>query len=82
MGVRSPPHYLDLDGVEAVCGTRATDSPPSPSPRDTARAMSQENVEAVRQAAKIWNRGDLSAYFECLDDEVVVRAAEGWPETA
>ena len=44
--------------------------------------MSQENVEAVRQAAEIWNRGDLSAYFEYLDDDVVVRAAEGWPETA
>ena len=44
--------------------------------------MSRENVEVVRQAAEIWNRGDRSAYFEYLDDDVVVRAAEGWPETA
>ena len=39
-------------------------------------------MEIVRQAAEIWNRGDLSAYFEYLDGDVVVRAAEGWPETA
>ena len=44
--------------------------------------MSQENVEIVRQAAEIWNRGDLDAFLESYDEEVVIRAAEGWPETA
>jgi hypothetical protein len=44
--------------------------------------MSQENVEAVRQAVENWNRGDLHAFLESVDEEVVLRAAEGWPETA
>jgi ketosteroid isomerase-like protein len=44
--------------------------------------MSQENVEIVRQAAENWNRGDLDAFLESYDEEVVIRAAEGWPETA
>ncbi len=44
--------------------------------------MSQENVEIVRQTAENWNRGDLYANLEYLDDDVVLRAAEGWPETA
>ncbi len=44
--------------------------------------MSQENVEIVREVAENWNRGDLYANLEYLDDDVVLRAAEGWPETA
>ena len=44
--------------------------------------MSQENVEIVRQTLENWNRGDLYANLEYLDDDVVLRAAEGWPETA
>jgi ketosteroid isomerase-like protein len=44
--------------------------------------MSQENVEIVRRALENWNRGDLEASMEWLDNDVVLRAAEGWPETA
>jgi ketosteroid isomerase-like protein len=44
--------------------------------------MSQENVEIVRQTLENWNRGDLDANLEYVDDDVVLRAAEGWPETA
>jgi ketosteroid isomerase-like protein len=44
--------------------------------------MSEENVEVVRQAVKNWNRGDLDAFFESVDEEVVLRTAEGWPERA
>jgi ketosteroid isomerase-like protein len=44
--------------------------------------MSEENVEIVRQGLENWNRGDLDVNFEYLDDDVVLRAAEGWPETA
>jgi ketosteroid isomerase-like protein len=44
------------------------------------RAMSQENVELVRQALEYWNRGDLDAASEFWDDDVVLRMAEGWPE--
>jgi hypothetical protein len=44
--------------------------------------MSQENVEIVRRAIDAYNRGDLGAFLESFDEEVVIRAAEGWPETA
>jgi ketosteroid isomerase-like protein len=42
--------------------------------------MSQENLEIVRQALEKWNRGDADAVSELMDDDVVLRMAEGWPE--
>ena len=42
--------------------------------------MSEENVEVVRKAYELWNRGDLDAFMGLIDEEVVIRAAEGWPE--
>jgi ketosteroid isomerase-like protein len=45
--------------------------------RDTARAMSQENVEIVRDAAAAFNRGDLDAWLEYSTDDIDFRAAEG-----
>ena len=42
--------------------------------------MSEENVEIVRQAVEKWNRGDPDAVSELMDDDVVLRMAEGWPE--
>ena len=42
--------------------------------------MSQENVELVLKGAEAWNRGDMDAWFDLFDDDVVLRAAEGWPE--
>jgi len=42
--------------------------------------MSQENVEIVRKAMECWNRGDFGAFFTVVDDDHVLRAAEGWPE--
>ena len=44
--------------------------------------MSQENVKKVRETLEAWNRGDRDAAYEWLDNDVVLRAAEGWPETA
>jgi uncharacterized protein len=44
--------------------------PGSASLRDTARAMSQENVEVVRAAFEAWNQGDLDAWLETFDPEV------------
>lgn len=42
--------------------------------------MSEENVEAVRKAFEYWNRGDLDAFLDLFDDDVVIRGLEGWPE--
>jgi ketosteroid isomerase-like protein len=42
--------------------------------------MSEENIELVRNAYDLWNRGDLDAFMGLIDEEVVIRAAEGWPE--
>ncbi len=42
--------------------------------------MSQENVELVLKELEYWNRGDMDAFVGLWDDDVVLRAAEGWPE--
>ena len=42
--------------------------------------MSEENVEIVLKDLEYWNRGDMDAFVRLWDDEVVLRAAEGWPE--
>jgi ketosteroid isomerase-like protein len=51
--------------------------PPRPDQRILRRAMSQENVEIVRDAAAAFNRGDLDAWFEYLADDIDYRAVEG-----
>jgi ketosteroid isomerase-like protein len=48
--------------------------------RDTALAMSRENVEVVRAAFDTWNAGDMDAWAELLAPDVITRAPEGWPE--
>jgi ketosteroid isomerase-like protein len=47
--------------------------------RDTAQVTSK-NVELVRKDLEYWNRGDIDAFVGLWDDDVVLRAAEGWPE--
>jgi ketosteroid isomerase-like protein len=42
--------------------------------------MSQENVEIVRAAIAAWNAGDMDAYRELCDPDIVLRSVEGWPE--
>src|SRR5213080_4355369 len=42
--------------------------------------MSQENVEIVRAGFEAWNAGDMDAFRELYDPDVIVRNAEGWPE--
>jgi hypothetical protein len=42
--------------------------------------MSRENVELVLKDLEYWNRGDMEAFVGLWDDDVVLRAAEGWPE--
>jgi ketosteroid isomerase-like protein len=44
--------------------------------------MSQENVEIVRTLFEVWNAGDMDAFRELLDPDVmIVGGLEGWPET-
>jgi ketosteroid isomerase-like protein len=42
--------------------------------------MSQENVEVVRAAFAAWNAGDMDAFRELYDPEIIVRPPERWPE--
>jgi len=42
--------------------------------------MSQENVEVVRAAFAAWNAGDMGAFGQLYDPNIVVRYAPGWPE--
>ena len=42
--------------------------------------MSEENVEVVRRAYEAWNAGDMDAFRELCDPDVIVRTPEGWPE--
>jgi ketosteroid isomerase-like protein len=42
--------------------------------------MSRENVEVVRAAFEAWNAGDMDAFRELHDPDVVTRPADGWPE--
>jgi ketosteroid isomerase-like protein len=47
---------------------------------DTARAVSQKNVEIVRAGFEVWNAGDMDAFRELFDPDVILRMPEGWPE--
>ena len=49
----------------------------SNSARDTAWAMSEENVMTVRDAAEAFNRGDLDTWDEYIADDIDYRAVEG-----
>ncbi len=56
----------------------------APARRDTARAMSQENVELVREGWEAWFRGDMDALAATWDPEVVwdTKHFRDWPESA
>jgi ketosteroid isomerase-like protein len=50
--------------------------------RDTAQALSQENVEIARRAFEAWNRGDVDAWLESAHPEIewsseIARRLEG-----
>src|SRR4051812_10765357 len=47
--------------------------PPTSLRRDTARAMSQENVEVVRAVFEAWNAGDMDAIRDACDPEIIMR---------
>jgi hypothetical protein len=50
-----------------------------PLERDTARAMSQENVQIIIDTAAAFNRGD-DAWLEYWADDIDYRAVEGAPD--
>ena len=49
-------------------------------PRDTAWAMSEENVEVIRAVFEAWNAGDMDAVRETHDPDVILRTVADWPE--
>jgi ketosteroid isomerase-like protein len=42
--------------------------------------MSEENVEVVRATFDAWNAGDMDAFRELHDPEVIAQTVENWPE--
>jgi ketosteroid isomerase-like protein len=44
--------------------------------RDTAQAMSEENVEVVRRGFEAWNRQDLEAVRECFPPDLEIDASD------
>ena len=48
--------------------------------RDTAWAMSEENVEFAKRWIAAWNAGDMYTVWESLDPDVILRPAKEWPE--
>src|SRR6188472_2526931 len=63
-------------------GTRSAfaEFPSQRLPRDTARAMSQENVEIVRGVYDGWVDGDVTRALKYLDPEVVWEAIADAPD--
>src|SRR6476620_2974403 len=51
-----------------------------PPPRDTARAMSDENAIRVRESLDAFDRRDRSAFLAHRDTECVVVPDDSWPE--
>ena len=48
--------------------------------RDTAWAMSKENVEIVRQVLHAYRRGDKAAWTNLMDPELETDPVAAWPE--
>ena len=42
--------------------------------------MSRKNVEIVKAAYDAWNAGDMDAFRELYDPEVIMRPPKNWPE--
>ena len=42
--------------------------------------MSQGKVEIIRAANEAWNDGDMEAFHEHLDPEVILQTVGNWPE--
>lgn len=42
--------------------------------------MSKGNVDVFRAVFEAWNAGDMAAFRELYDPDVIMRPMEGWPE--
>src|SRR5690242_9019500 len=49
-------------------------------PRDTAWAMSEENVEAARRALDAFNRGDRTGWLASADEDYEIIPSADWPD--
>jgi ketosteroid isomerase-like protein len=68
-----------LPGITVDSGTRIRVVPIG-GWRDTARAMSRENVELAKRGIELWNRGDMDALRERYHPKAVMHHPAGWPE--
>jgi ketosteroid isomerase-like protein len=57
-------------------------STPETRSRDTGRAMSQENIETLREALEAFNRRDKAAWLAVCDPEAENFPPREWPENA
>ena len=62
----------------AACEAKCASRPPSA--RDTARAMSQENVKAARRANAAFNRGDFEGVGEVFASDAVLEDLQNAPD--
>jgi ketosteroid isomerase-like protein len=74
--IRPDNHYV-LEQLEddPFAATVAQQAPPTSAgrrTRDTARAMSQENVELVRKVFAAFDRGDIEAVLRLCDEDIVI----------
>ena len=71
LGLRCPARSCFLSAeLRAILPTALLPLRPSPSPGDTGRAMSQENVELVREGFARWNEGDYEFFLQSTAPDV------------
>jgi len=85
--VRIVGHSDPADALAAVATSADAASPPERGAptrirSDTGRAMSQENVEVMRQNLDAFNRGDKTAWLATFDPDAEMVPARDWPESA
>src|SRR5215207_5297211 len=78
--ISTPGRSLRVGGSAKPAAARPSPPRVRPPLRDTARAMSQENVEIVRAFFEAWNAGDMDAVRDACDPKIILWGPEGWPE--
>ena len=80
-GGRAPLRELLGQRRRVVSGlaTPRSESPAGCRARDTARAMSQENVEIVRNAFDAFTRGDMEGVLRLCDEDILITQPQELP---